>query len=137
MPDAPSRSRKTGRNVLEALTTPMNTESTWTRRQLAAWSEATLRPHSPSRPRRNAIATSDGSTIASATAAIADDVARHASIDRRTLIIFGGYAVAFAVVAIVNVLGLPPLVRFAFAVVALAVRRGRGRARPPSGSPIA
>jgi Ca2+:H+ antiporter len=43
-----------------------------------------------------------------------------ASIDRRTLIIFGGYAAAFAVVAIANLLGLPPLVRFAFAVVALA-----------------
>ena len=42
------------------------------------------------------------------------------SIDRRTLIVFGGYAAAFAVVAIVNLLGLPPLVRFAFAVVALA-----------------
>lgn len=34
--------------------------------------------------------------------------------------IFGGYAVAFALVAIANVAHLPPLVRFAFAVVALA-----------------
>jgi Ca2+:H+ antiporter len=43
-----------------------------------------------------------------------------ASIDRRTLLIFGGYGIAFAAVALVNVLGLPPLVRFAVAVVALA-----------------
>ena len=42
------------------------------------------------------------------------------SIDRRTWLIFGGYAVAFAFVAITNVLGLPPLVRFVFAVIALA-----------------
>ena len=34
--EAPSRSRKTGRNVPEALTTPMNTESAWTRRQFRA-----------------------------------------------------------------------------------------------------
>jgi Ca2+:H+ antiporter len=43
-----------------------------------------------------------------------------ARVDRRTWIIFGGYAVAFVLVAIVNVLHLPPLVRFVFAVVALA-----------------
>ena len=43
-----------------------------------------------------------------------------ARIDRRTWIIFGGYAVAFGLVAIVNVLNLPPLVRFVFAVIALA-----------------
>jgi Ca2+:H+ antiporter len=42
------------------------------------------------------------------------------NVDRRTLTIFGGYAVAFAIVALVNVLGLPPLVRFAAAIVALA-----------------
>jgi len=42
------------------------------------------------------------------------------AIDRRTLIVFGGYAAAFVAVAIVNLLDLPPLVRFAFAVVALA-----------------
>lgn len=42
------------------------------------------------------------------------------SLDRRTLIVFGGYAAAFVVVAIVNMLELPPLVRFAFAVIALA-----------------
>ena len=42
------------------------------------------------------------------------------SIDRRTWLIFGGYAIAFALVAITNVLGLPPLVRFIFAVIALA-----------------
>jgi Ca2+:H+ antiporter len=41
-------------------------------------------------------------------------------IDRRTALIFGGYAVAFVIVAIANVLGLPPLVRFVLAVVALA-----------------
>jgi Ca2+:H+ antiporter len=38
---------------------------------------------------------------------------------RRTLLIFGGYAVAFALVAIANVLQLPSMVRFVFAVVAL------------------
>ncbi len=42
------------------------------------------------------------------------------SIDRRTLIVFGGYAAAFVAVAIANVLLLPPLVRFGLAVVALA-----------------
>jgi Ca2+:H+ antiporter len=42
------------------------------------------------------------------------------AIDRRTLYIFGGYAVAFVLVAIANVLNLPPIVRFAFAVLALA-----------------
>jgi len=41
-------------------------------------------------------------------------------IDRRTLLIFGGYAVAFALVAVAQVLALPPLVRFGLAVVALA-----------------
>ena len=41
-------------------------------------------------------------------------------IDRRTWLIFGGYAVAFVLVAIVNVLHLPPIVRFVFAVMALA-----------------
>ena len=41
-------------------------------------------------------------------------------IDRRTWIVFGGYAAAFAVVAIVNLLEVDPLIRFAFAVVALA-----------------
>jgi Ca2+:H+ antiporter len=40
--------------------------------------------------------------------------------DRRTIIIFGGYAVAFTLVAIANVLGLPPLVRFGAAVIGLA-----------------
>ena len=43
-----------------------------------------------------------------------------ARIDRRTWIIFGGYAVAFALVAIVNMLHLSPTIRFIFAVVALA-----------------
>src|SRR5215211_5984020 len=43
-----------------------------------------------------------------------------AKIDRRTRWIFGGYAVAFVLVAIANVLELPPIVRFAFAVIALA-----------------
>jgi Ca2+:H+ antiporter len=41
-------------------------------------------------------------------------------IQRRTLLIFGGYAVAFALVALANLLDLPPLVRFGTAVVALA-----------------
>ncbi len=41
-------------------------------------------------------------------------------VSRRTWIIFGGYAVAFALVAIANVLDLPPLVRFGAAVLALA-----------------
>ena len=41
-------------------------------------------------------------------------------IDRRTWIIFGGYAVAFALAAIANLLHLPPLVLFFFAVIALA-----------------
>src|SRR5262245_20284317 len=43
-----------------------------------------------------------------------------ARVDRRTLWIFGGYAAAFVLVALANVLELPPLVRFAAAVVALA-----------------
>ena len=50
---------------------------------------------------------------------IADHSAMPA-VDRRTLIVFGGYAAAFLAVAIVNVIALPPLVRFAFAVIALA-----------------
>jgi Ca2+:H+ antiporter len=41
-------------------------------------------------------------------------------VDRRTWLIFGGYAVAFVLVAITNLLHLPPLVRFVFAVIALA-----------------
>jgi Ca2+:H+ antiporter len=41
-------------------------------------------------------------------------------VDRRTALIYGGYAVAFAIVGIANVLALPPLVRFVVAVVALA-----------------
>jgi Ca2+:H+ antiporter len=41
-------------------------------------------------------------------------------IDRRTWLIFGGYAGAFVLVAIANVVHLPPLVRFVFAVIALA-----------------
>ena len=40
--------------------------------------------------------------------------------DRRTLLIYGGYAVAFVLVAITNLLDLPALVRFVAAVVALA-----------------
>ena len=43
-----------------------------------------------------------------------------ARIDRRTLFIFGGYAAAFAVVALANVFDLPPMVRFVVAVIALA-----------------
>jgi Ca2+:H+ antiporter len=43
-----------------------------------------------------------------------------AAIDRRTRNIFGGYAVAFALVTVTVVLGLPPLIRFGAAVVALA-----------------
>src|SRR4051812_29261469 len=41
-------------------------------------------------------------------------------LDRRTLVVFGGYALAFVAVAIATALGLPPLVRFGLAVVALA-----------------
>jgi Ca2+:H+ antiporter len=41
-------------------------------------------------------------------------------IDRRTLVIFGGYLVTFLIVAGANLLGLPPIVRFVVAVVALA-----------------
>ena len=42
------------------------------------------------------------------------------SISRRTKVIYGGYAIAFVVVAVANLLGLPPLVRFAVAVIGLA-----------------
>ena len=42
------------------------------------------------------------------------------NISRRTLFIYGGYAIAWVVVAITNALDLPPLVRFAAAVIALA-----------------
>ncbi len=41
-------------------------------------------------------------------------------VDRRTRNIFGGYALAFALVAVTVALGLPPLVRFGAAVIALA-----------------
>ena len=41
-------------------------------------------------------------------------------IERRTLFIFGGYAVAFVVVALANLLDLPAMVRFVVAIVALA-----------------
>ena len=41
-------------------------------------------------------------------------------IDRRTRNIFGGYALAFLLVAATVLLGLPPLVRFGAAVIALA-----------------
>ena len=41
-------------------------------------------------------------------------------VDRRTRNIFGGYALAFLLVAITVVLDLPPLVRFGAAVIALA-----------------
>ncbi len=41
-------------------------------------------------------------------------------IDRRTWLIFGGYAVAFVLIFIANLLHLPPIVRFGFAVLALA-----------------
>src|SRR5574338_1273969 len=43
-----------------------------------------------------------------------------ANLDRRTVLIFGGYAVAFVLVALANLLGLPPLVRFGAAVIGLA-----------------
>jgi Ca2+:H+ antiporter len=39
---------------------------------------------------------------------------------RRTLLIFGGYGIAFLVVALANVLALEPLIRFGLAVIALA-----------------
>ena len=41
-------------------------------------------------------------------------------IPRRTLIVFGGYAIAFVLVALANVIHLDPIVRFGFAVLALA-----------------
>src|SRR6185503_16007855 len=41
-------------------------------------------------------------------------------IDRRTRNIFGGYAVAFVVVALTNLLELDPLIRFGASVIALA-----------------
>lgn len=41
-------------------------------------------------------------------------------VDRRTALIYGGYAAAFAVVAFANLLGLPAMVRFVVAVIALA-----------------
>jgi len=41
-------------------------------------------------------------------------------VDRRTLLIYGGYAAAFAVVALANLVGLGPLPRFGLAIVALA-----------------
>ena len=43
-----------------------------------------------------------------------------ARFERRTLVIFGGYAAAFVLVAVANFLELPPLVRFGAAVLALA-----------------
>jgi Ca2+:H+ antiporter len=43
-----------------------------------------------------------------------------ASIDRRTRLVYGGYAAVFVLVGATVVLGLPPLVRFAAAVIALA-----------------
>ena len=49
------------------------------------------------------------------------------AIDRRTLYIFGGYAVAFVLVALANLLGLPPLVRFVVAVIGARGRRRRRR----------
>src|SRR6188474_905855 len=42
------------------------------------------------------------------------------AIERRTLIIFGGYAAAFALVAIATLLDLPAELRFVTAVIALA-----------------
>jgi len=42
------------------------------------------------------------------------------SFDRRTVLIFGGYAVAFVLVALANLAHLPSIVVFAFAVMALA-----------------
>ena len=42
------------------------------------------------------------------------------SLDRRTITIFGGYAVAFGLVFLAQLLELPPLVRFGVAVVGLA-----------------
>ena len=43
-----------------------------------------------------------------------------AGIDRRTLLIYGGYAVAFVIVGLANAAGLPPLVRFVLAIAGLA-----------------
>ena len=41
-------------------------------------------------------------------------------VERRTLLVFGGYAVAFAVVALGQLAGLDPTVRFVLAILALA-----------------
>ena len=46
--------------------------------------------------------------------------AQRPSIDRRTLVVFGGYAVAFCVVGLAQVLALDPLIRFGLAVIGLA-----------------
>ena len=43
------------------------------------------------------------------------------NISRRSLWIYGGYAVTFVLVALANVFDLPPLLRFGAAVVALAM----------------
>jgi len=45
---------------------------------------------------------------------------RGASVDRRTILVFGGYGVAFVVAGLAVAVGLDPIVRFALAVVALA-----------------
>src|SRR5439155_9846742 len=111
--------RNTGRNVPDAFTTPMNTDSAWTSRQFRACTDM---------PRglleRAATVPPTPATLAGghhARRPIPDDAPdMPARIDRRTLFIYGGYAAAFAVVALANVLALPPMVRFIVAVVALA-----------------
>jgi Ca2+:H+ antiporter len=42
-------------------------------------------------------------------------------IERRTLIVYGGYALAFVVLALAKLAGLPPIVVFVLAVIALAM----------------
>ena len=52
---------------------------------------------------------------------MASDLGRSAGqIDRRTLAIYGGYALAFAVVGLANLIGLDPLPRFGLCVIGLA-----------------
>lgn len=57
---------------------------------------------------------------ATAPAPVRDDPPDMPRPDGRTLIIFGGYAIAFALVAFANLLELSSTVRFGLAVVALA-----------------
>src|SRR5215212_4912925 len=102
---------------------PMKIESAWTSRQLRAWTEADATGSEGSPPISRIVCNaSPAPRGARHSARIADDAhAVLASIDRRTLWIYGGYAAAFVLVALTNVLDLPPLVRFGAAIIALAL----------------